>query len=72
MTITRTASQVTKALEKAGFKAELVRGEGYWYFDGPDAEGFEEQGVYGVYRIGELSVQQWVDAFKEKHDARRL
>lgn len=69
MAIARTASQVTRALEKAGFKAELVRGDGYWYFFGDDAESLTEQGVYGVYRIGELSVERWVEEFKSRKEA---
>lgn len=63
------SAQVTAALKKAGYKVELVRGDGYWYFLGDDAECLAEQGVYGTYRIGELTIDQWVAIFKERFDA---
>lgn len=61
-----TLSAVNKALAHAGIKAELVRGEGYFYFVGDDVDLSEEQGVYGVYRLSELSVERWVQEAKDK------
>ena len=61
-----TLSAVNKALAQEGIKAELVRGEGYFYFVGDDVDLSEEQGVYGVYRLSELSVERWLQEAKDK------
>lgn len=61
-----TIKQVNKALEAAGIKAELVKGDGYFYFHGEAMDNAAEQGVYGVYRLGELSVERWVQEAKER------
>lgn len=55
-----TINQVNKALKAAGIDAELLRGEGYFYFSGKAMDVVQEQGVYGVYRLNELSVERWV------------
>jgi hypothetical protein len=64
-----TIKQVNKALAEAGFpNAELVKGEGYYYFDGDDTDGFFEQGVY-VNFLNALSVTEWVSEFKDRYEA---
>lgn len=64
-----TIKQVNKALAAKGYKAELVRGDGYFYFWGPDTAKFEESGVYGgVTRLSDLTVERWVEMFEEKRE----
>lgn len=41
-----TLAQINKALKAAHINAEIVKGKGYWYFTGPDADSMEEQGIY--------------------------
>lgn len=63
-----TTKQVNAALAKAGLEVELVkdRQQGYFYFSGPGVDLAFEQGVYGVWRLGDLSVEQWVEEAREK------
>ena len=56
---------VNAALKAKGYKAEIANGGGYWYFYGPDADHFDEQGVYIMY-IGRQTVEQWVADFEFK------
>lgn len=61
-----TLAAVNKALASAGIDAELVKGRGYFYFVGSDMDYAEEQGVYGVFRLSDLSVTQWVEEARSK------
>lgn len=61
-----TLAAVNKALAAAGIDAELVKGRGYFYFVGSDMDYAEEQGVYGVFRLSDLSVSQWVEESRSK------
>lgn len=61
-----TLAAVNKALAAAGIDAELVKGRGYFYFVGSDMDCAEEQGVYGVFRLSDLSVTQWVEEARSK------
>lgn len=61
-----TLAAVNKALAAAGIDAELVKGRGYFYFVGSDMDYAEEQGVYGVFRLSDLSVSQWVEEARSK------
>lgn len=61
-----TLAAVNKALAAAGIDAELVKGRGYFYFVGSDMDYAEEQGVYGVFRLSDLSVTQWVEEARSK------
>lgn len=61
-----TLKQVNAALKAEGIDAELVRGQGYFYFTGKAMDVASEQGVYGVSRLGELSVERWVAEAKAK------
>lgn len=64
-----TIKQVNKALKVAGFNnAELVKGKGYFYFAGEDTDFFEAAGVYGVYRLSALTVEQWVEIFTDRYN----
>lgn len=51
---------VNKALAQAGIRAELVRGDGYFYFWGPDMDLARETGVYGVHRLNDLPLSLWI------------
>lgn len=61
-----TITAINKALAAAGIDAELVKGRGYFYFVGSDMDYAEEQGVYGVFRLSDLSVTQWVEEARSK------
>jgi len=61
-----TLAAVNKALAAAGIDAELVKGRGYFYFAGSAVDYAEEQGVYGVFRLSDLSVSQWVEEARSK------
>lgn len=61
-----TINNINKSLVDAGIKAELVRGDGYFYFIGDDVSMVEEQGVYGVYHLSALTIEQWVEEAKSK------
>lgn len=58
-----TTKQVNKAIAALGGSEELVKGDGYCYFVGGDTENWEQASVY-VPRIGDLTVEQWVDEYK--------
>ena len=66
-----TINNINKALEAAGIKGELVKGEGYFYFFGESFDGCVEQGVYGVFRLTDLSVERWVQEAKAKIEEAR-
>lgn len=59
MPATATLRTVNSALRRAGHEERLVRGEGYYYFADGAAHTWPQSGVY-VYRVGELSVDQWL------------
>lgn len=61
-----TTAKVNEALATAGLNGELVKGTGYYYFSGPSFDRCREQGVYGVYRLGDLTVEQWVQEARSK------
>lgn len=65
-----TVAKINKALRALGTETRLVRGEGYWYFSGGDAELWsEETGVYGVASVASMSVDSWVDIYRERQAA---
>lgn len=61
-----TLAEVNKALKVNGIDCELIKGQGYFYFQGPAVETAFEQGVYSVFRLSDLSVEQWVEEAKER------
>lgn len=61
-----TVKNINQSLQDAGIDAEIVRGDGYFYFTGPSMDLVEEQGVYGVTRLSDLSVERWVAEAKAK------
>lgn len=64
-----TLKAVNKALNSAGVGAELFKGDGYYYFIGNAMNHCQEQGVYGVRLLSDLSIEQWVEeALNKKHE----
>ena len=61
-----TLKQVNRALAQAGIDGELQKGAGYFYFNGPAFDRCREQGVYGVARLGDMPVEQWVNEARQK------
>lgn len=61
-------STVNKALAQAGIRAELVRGQDYFYFWGPDMDLARETGVYGVHRLNDFPLSLWI----QEAQARRI
>lgn len=65
---------INNAMAREGINATLVRGDGYFYFTGPDVEHAETPSVY-VYRISHLSLDGWLDearAFKRESAQRAV
>ena len=60
----RTLNTVNKAINFAGLNAELVKGEGYFYFVGSQVD-TGKGGVY-VNALNELSVEEWVEEARER------
>lgn len=54
-----TLKQVNKAIVAKGIAAELVKGEGYYYFIGDAVDGAFTTSV-GVYRLNQLPLEQWL------------
>lgn len=65
-----TINAINKALEEAGLDCQINKGDGYFYFTGSSVDLAMEQGVYGVYRLGDLSIEQWVEQAKEKSQSK--
>lgn len=61
-----TLKKVNAELARTGIRAELVKGDGYFYFSGQDVELAQEQGVYGVFRLNDLSLEQWVEEARQR------
>lgn len=65
-----TLRHVNKFLREHGVPDVLHAGKGYFYFNGPNADKWPQQGVY-VYRINQLTLQQWLQQYnmlKEQGD----
>lgn len=61
-----TLKKINAELAKQGIPAELVKGDGYFYFCGEAVALAKEQGVYGVYRLNDLSLEQWIQEARER------
>lgn len=51
---------INSAIRKLGVSAELVRGDSYLYFSGEAVELAKESIVGGVYRVSDLTLDQWL------------
>lgn len=63
---------VNKKIAERGIKAELVKGDGYFYFVGDDL-GLEYTSSVMVNRINQLTLDQWMeelDAMLAEHKER--
>jgi hypothetical protein len=58
-----TLKQINRALKNKGYEVELIKGEGYFYFEGRDADNLTSQGVY-IPRLSDQSVEEWVKDFE--------
>jgi hypothetical protein len=56
---------IDNAIKKAGIQAEIFKGNGYFYFVGKSIDLSQQQGVYGVSRFSDLSLDRWVEECKE-------
>ncbi len=57
---------INKALAARGHaNVELVKGDGYFYFIGEDADQFYTSSVY-VYRLNQLTLEQWINDYETK------
>lgn len=61
-----TINAINKAIAEAGLDCEIVKGSGYFYFQGKSVECAKEQGVYGVYRLSDISIEEWVKEAKKR------
>lgn len=59
-----TKKTIDAALKENGLDAEIFKGNGYFYFVGKSVNLASEQGVYGVTRFADLSVDRWVEECK--------
>lgn len=60
-------SEVNQALRAGGIADRLVRGRGYYYFVGPNADCWYSQSVM-VYRASDLSVERWLAEYRDLRD----
>jgi hypothetical protein len=63
---------INNALRAKGYRDEIFAGNGYWYFSGNDASQFTQSGVYGVYRLNELTLTQWIAAYESLRASSQL
>lgn len=62
-----TLASVNKKIGAEGIDAELVQGEGYLYFIGPDVEYAKSTSVM-VARLNHLTLERWLEEAKSIHD----
>lgn len=62
-----TLASVNKTIGAEGIDAELVQGEGYLYFIGPDVEYAKSTSVM-VARLNHLTLERWLEEAKSIHD----
>lgn len=54
---------VNDELAKRGHKAALAKGDGYFYFTGPDTKDWLDVSI-GVRTINSHTLKEWMDEFK--------
>lgn len=67
-------ARVNAALKARGVEERLVRGSGYFYFREGNAMSWPSSGVYGVWNVAALTVDQWLaeyDALVAAYEAAR-
>jgi hypothetical protein len=58
---------VNKELKAQGLDCQLFKGEGYYYFSGPDVEFASGTAVY-VNRLNEMALFQWINQARDFAD----
>ncbi len=58
-------ASVNNALKAKGYNAELVQGDGYFYFVGDEADEWYSSSV-SVYRLNHLSLEGWIAEYEAK------
>ena len=69
-----TIKSVNKMIASKGILAEIVKGDGYYYFTGSDVELAEYTSVY-VFKLNDMTMQQWsesIDSIVADHNARKV
>lgn len=59
-----TLVRINAMLSAAGIADRLYKGRGYFYFNGPAADRWAQQGVY-VNRLWHLTLGGWMSAYRE-------
>ena len=59
-----TIKQINKEITKLGYNAELVKGEGYFYFVGDDVLLCFTTSVY-VNSVNQLTLEQWIESCED-------
>ncbi len=54
---------VNEELKKRGHRAELMKGDGYFYFSGPEAADWLDRTVKAR-TINSLTLKQWVEEYR--------
>jgi hypothetical protein len=65
-----TITAVNAAIKAAGGDEELVKGNGYFYFVGAETPLWAQASVYTT-RLGDLTVDEWVDEWRELKERRQ-
>jgi hypothetical protein len=60
-----TLADVNNELARMGNGHRLVKGKGYFYFDGPGTESWPSTSVM-VFSVSHLSLGGWIEAYEEK------
>lgn len=60
-----TINQINDLLKARGQNAEIVRGQGYYYFAGPDAGALSETGLYG-WKMKATPAVEFVEEFERR------
>ena len=67
-----TLNTISQAVRSLGYKnVRLYRGRDYYYWSGGVASKFYEQGVYGIRRLGDFTLNQWLNDFQDRVKASR-
>jgi hypothetical protein len=65
-----TLNQINREINVRWPGYELVKGDGYFYIDGPDTEKWYQTMIY-VYRLNHLPLRHWIEAVENLFDQNR-
>jgi hypothetical protein len=66
-----TIKKINEAIAALGGEEQIFHNKqaGYYYFAEGTADAWrEETGVYGIYRLNHMSLEQWIEVWKERRD----